>query len=147
MDKDDVISTLNDLLQTTNDGGDGFRICAQNVRSTALKAVFETAALRCDEGAMELKTKIRGLGGQPTEGGSTSGSLRRAWTNLKASIVGMDDHAVLAECERGEDAAKGAYEAALRKDLPADVRTIVERQYRGVRENHDRVRNLRNAAA
>ncbi|MEJ0093863.1 MAG: PA2169 family four-helix-bundle protein [Methylocella sp.] len=118
IDKDEVISTLNALLQTTKDGEEGFRTCAQNVRSTALKAVFETAATRCDEGAAELKTKIRGLGGQPTERGSTSALLHRGWTNLKASIVGMDDHAVLVECERGEDAAKGAYEAALKKDCP-----------------------------
>jgi uncharacterized protein (TIGR02284 family) len=52
-----------------------------------------------------------------------------------------------AECERGEDAAKAAYEAALQKSLPADVRTLVERQYQGVKANHDRVRNLRNSAA
>jgi uncharacterized protein (TIGR02284 family) len=54
---------------------------------------------------------------------------------------------LLAECERGEDAAKAAYEAALRKNLPTDVRTLVERQYQGVKANHDRVRNLRNVAA
>ena len=65
----------------------------------------------------------------------------------KSAITGMNEHAVLAECERGEDAAKVAYEAALQKNLPADVRTLVDRQYEGVKANHDRVRNLRNAAA
>jgi uncharacterized protein (TIGR02284 family) len=57
----------------------------------------------------------------------------------------MDDHAVLEECERSEDVAKSAYEAALKKDLPSDIRTVVERQYAGVKENHDRVRDLRNS--
>jgi hypothetical protein len=28
-------------------------------------------------------------------------------------LTSMSEHAVLAECERGEDAAKAAYEAAL----------------------------------
>jgi len=41
--------------------------------------------------------------------------------------------------------AKHAYEAALKQDLPTDVRTIIERQYQGVKANHDRVRDLRNA--
>ena len=59
----------------------------------------------------------------------------------------MNEHAVLAECERGEDAAKAAYEAALRKTCRPMLRTLVERQYQGVKANHDRVRNLRNAAA
>ena len=72
-------------------------------------------------------------------------SLHRGWVNIKSTITGMDEAAVLAECERGEDAAKRAYEAALKKDLPLDVRSIVERQYQGVKQNHDRVRDLRNA--
>ena len=80
-------------------------------------------------------------------GGSISGSMHRAWTNIKSTITGKSEHAVLAECERGEDAAKAAYETALKKSLPSDVRTLVERQYEGVKANHDRVRNLRNAAA
>jgi hypothetical protein len=31
--------------------------------------------------------------------------------------------------------------------LPADVRAIVERQYQGVLQNHDRVRDLRDQYA
>jgi len=73
--------------------------------------------------------------------------MHRAWINIKSAITGMNEHAVLAECERGEDTGKHTYEEALKQDLPTDVRTIIERQYQGVKENHDRVRDLRNAAA
>jgi uncharacterized protein (TIGR02284 family) len=59
----------------------------------------------------------------------------------------MDDYAVLAECERGEDVAKKVYEEALSEDLPADIKTLVQRQYEGVKTNHDRIRQLRNQAA
>jgi uncharacterized protein (TIGR02284 family) len=58
----------------------------------------------------------------------------------------MDDHAILEECESSEDVAKSSYEEALKKDLPADIRTVIERQYSGVKENHDHVRDLRNSA-
>ena len=51
------------------------------------------------------------------------------------------------ECERGEDAAKRAYEEALQQDLPADVRTMIGKQYREVKMNHDSVRDMRNAMA
>jgi uncharacterized protein (TIGR02284 family) len=81
------------------------------------------------------------------EAGSVSGSLHRAWVDIKSTITGMDEAAVLAECERGEDVAKRAYEEALCKDLPADVRSMVERQYQGVRQHHDRVRQLRGAVS
>jgi uncharacterized protein (TIGR02284 family) len=73
--------------------------------------------------------------------------MHRAWTNIKSVITGMNEHAVLSECERGEDAAMAAYEAALKKRLPTDVRTLVERQYQGVKANHESVRNLRTTAA
>jgi uncharacterized protein (TIGR02284 family) len=52
----------------------------------------------------------------------------------------MDEHAVLAECERGEDVAKSAYKAALEEDLPTAVKAIVRRQYEGVKENQHRIR-------
>lgn len=138
-----VIETLNNLLETTKDGESGFRTCSDAVTNPQLKTIFETAARRCDEGAAELEAKIRSLGGDPTETGTVSGALHRAWTNIKSAVTGMDDYAVLAECERGEDVAKHAYESALETTLPSDVETIVRRQYRGVLENHDRIRTLR----
>ena len=147
MDNQDVIATLNDLLEISRDGEQGFRTCAEGVENPSLKAIFASAARRCAEGAAELEAKVRSLGGEPAQGGSISGSMHRVWTNIKSTITGMSEHAVLAECERGEDAAKAAYEAVLQKNLPADVRTLVERQYQGVKANHDRVRNLRNTAA
>jgi uncharacterized protein (TIGR02284 family) len=143
MDRTAVISTLNDLLRTTNDGEDGFRLCAEKAKEERLRAVFESAAAICVKGADELERTIRDLGGEAAQNGTASGLLHRAWTALKDSIAGMDDHAILVECERGEDAAKEVYEAALRKDLPPDVRIMVERQYRGLLASHQRIRELR----
>jgi uncharacterized protein (TIGR02284 family) len=142
-----VISTLNNLLETTRDGEDGFRTCSAAVTNSELKNMFETAARRCDEGAAELEAKIRNLGGEPALTGTASAAVHRAWTNIKSSIVGMDEHAVLAECERGEDAAKHAYESALQENLPEDIAALVRRQYQGVVHNHDQIRDLRDRAA
>ena len=143
MDKDDVISTLNDLIETSRDGEEGFRTCANGVKSVQLKQMFEHAGSRCAQAVGELQAKVRSLGGDPETRGSVSGSLHRGWVNIKSTITGMNEAAVLAECERGEDVAKQAYEDALKKDLPADVRSMVERQYQGVKQHHDRVRQLR----
>jgi len=127
MDNHDVIATLNDLLEISRDGEQGFRTCAEGVQSPNLKALFEAAARRCAEGAAELDAKVRSLGGEPAQGGSISGSMHRAWTNIKSAITGMNEHAVLAECERGEDAAKAAYEAALQIE-PAGRRKNARRE-------------------
>lgn len=147
MDKDDVIATLNDLIETSRDGEEGFRTCADGVKSCQLKQMFQQAASRCAQAVSELQAQVRALGGDPERRGSVSGSLHRAWVDIKSTITGMDEAAVLAECERGEDVARNAYEDALSKDLPADVRSMIERQYQGVRQHQDRVRQLRGAVS
>jgi uncharacterized protein (TIGR02284 family) len=142
MEASEVIATLNNLLKTTIDGKEGFRACENCAKSARLKLLFHAAALRCDDGATELRAKINALGGEPTEEGSVGGALNRGWMTLKSSI-GMDDHAILVSCEGAEDAAKSAYETALEEELPADVRAMVERQYAGLVQNHDLIRELR----
>ena len=116
---------------------------ADAVKNTALKKVFEDAARKCDEGAKELEAKIRSLGKEPATSGTAAGALHRAWTNIKSSVTGMSDYAVLAECERGEDVAKRIYAEALLEDLPRDVKELVQHQYQGVKANHNRIRSLR----
>ena len=147
MDKDDVVATLNDLIETSRDGEEGFRTCADGVKSSQLKQMFQQAANRCAQAVSELQARVRALGGDPERRGSVSGSLHRAWVDIKSTITGMDEAAVLAECERGEDVARKAYEDALSKELPAAVRSMIERQYQGVRQHQDRVRQLRGAVS
>jgi len=147
MDNQEVVTTLNSLLQTTKDGAKGFRTCAKDVKNGSLTPVFESSAQRCDEGASELEAQIRKLGGEPTSSGSVSGTLHRRWTDIMSSVTGMEPHAVLEECERGEDVAMRHYEAALKENLPAEIDAIVRRQYVGVKANHDRIRALRDQSA
>jgi uncharacterized protein (TIGR02284 family) len=86
---------------------------------------------------------IRGLGSEPAPSGTITGSLHRFWTNVISSISGMDERAVLAECERGEEFAERAYMAALQEHLPGDIEPMVRRQYEGVKKNLDLVRELK----
>ena len=146
MDNDDVVSTLNDLIETCKDGEHGFLTCAEDIKSADLKSMFTRAAGRCAEAARELQVEVTKLGGKPEKKGSMAGSAHRRWVDIKQAIMGKDDAAVLAECERGEDVAKMSYQNALKKDLPAHIRAIVERQYQGVLEHHDTVRSLEKAA-
>jgi uncharacterized protein (TIGR02284 family) len=147
MDRDEVIAALNRLIATCKDGEDGFRTCAEAIKNPQLKSFFGEKARRCALGAAQLQDKVREFGGDPGRSGSTAGALHRFWINLRSTLAGMDEHAILDECARGEDAAKRAYEAALEKDLPADMRLQVEKQYREVKANHDSVHEMRNALA
>lgn len=148
MDKNDVISTLNNLITTCHDGQYGFQEAAENVESPELKQFFHEASLERARYAGELQGEVKSLGGDPATEGSTAATIHRAWIDIKGSLTGKSDESILNEAERGEDSAVEAYEDALEENkLPAQVRAIVERQYAQVKQVHDRVRALRNARA
>lgn len=143
MDNDDVISTLNDLIETSKDGEEGFRTCAEDASDPMLKNFFSNRAQTCAAAVIELQDMVRAFGGDPEHSGGLGGALHRRWVDIKSLVTGKDDKAVLKECERGEDVAVASYRRALEKNLPVEVRALVERQYQGVLQNHDQVRSLR----
>ena len=142
----DITSTLNDLIETSKDGEKGFRAAAEDTKDPELKRIFLARADDCLRGADELQRLVTRSGDEPERTGSVAGAVHRGWMNLKAVVAGRDDVAILEECERGEDVAKASYRKALDKgNLPADVRSIVQRQFDGVVRNHDQVRDLRDS--
>lgn len=143
MKNDDVVSVLNGLIETCNDGAKGFDASADMAKAAELKSVFTARAADCRRAAEELQAQVLALGGKPDSGGSASGAVHRGWLKLRSAVSPVNDHAVLEECERGEDVAVGAYRKALEKDLPESVRSIVARQAEGAQRNHDQVRALR----
>lgn len=146
MDIEDVIDTVNDLIETCKDGEYGFRRCAERVEASTLKQTLGRHADECRKAAAELQTIITQLGGTAEQGGSALGAVHRGWVSVRDALSGHSDLAVLEECERGEDAALEHYRRALEAALPPHVRNIVERQYEGVKRNHNEVRTLRDEA-
>lgn len=144
MTNDDVIDTLNDLIETCKDGEYGFRTSAEHAKSTDLKSLLLERAADCQSGASELQGLVAQLGGKPEDSGSTAGAMHRGWVAVKATLSTYDDKAIMEECERGEDTALNSYRNALAKALPPQIHAVVDRQYQGVKRNHDQVRELRN---
>lgn len=142
MNNEELVSTLNALIETCDDGELGFRTCSECERNPSRKILFMDRALQCAAAAAELQGLVRGRGGNPTTSGTVKGAMHRRWIDVKAAILGKDDEAVLRECVRGEDAALQNYRNALEKDLPIEIRRVVERQYQGALRNHDMVKHL-----
>ncbi|HJV79799.1 PA2169 family four-helix-bundle protein [Noviherbaspirillum sp.] len=143
MDNDEVISTLNKLIETSKDGEEGFRSCADNASDPQLKTFFSNRAQTCTAAVIELQELVRAYGGDPENSSDLGSALHRRWVDIKGLVTGKNDRAVLKECERGEDVAVASYRSALDKNLPADVRSVVEKQFHGVLKNHDQVKSLR----
>ena len=142
MDNKAVVSVLNDLIETCKDGANGFRTAAAAVQHADAKALFTSRVPTIEGAAGELQAQVRRLGGDAETTGSVAAAVHRGWIGLKSAVTGKDDAAIVTECERGEQLAVKNYEDALKKDLPAEVRAIVERQYRGAVQNLERVRAL-----
>ena len=146
MDNDKAISCLNDLIETCRDGQTGFKEAAENVKNPELKSFFNQISLERARFVGELQQEVLRLGGDPENTGSTAAAMHRVWMDIKGTFTGKDDESILSECERGEDSAVDAYEDALKdKSLPSDLRSVVERQFRSVKEAHDRVKQWRDA--
>jgi uncharacterized protein (TIGR02284 family) len=145
MDNDKTIGILNDLIETCRDGQEGYKEAAENAKSPDLKTFFKEKGLERGRCVTELQQQVRVLGGDPEEAGSTAGALHRAWINVKGSLTGKDDEGILSEAERGEDSAVKAFEEALNEGLPPNLRAILEREYRVVKNAHDVVKQMRDA--
>jgi len=143
----EIISTINDLIETLKDGQEGFRQASEAVKDSQLKTLFSEYSLQRSKFAGELQNEAISLGeNNPENSSSTAGAMHRAWINLKSAITSGDDHAVLAECERGEDSAVAEYKKAMEDDeLSAPVRETISRQYTDVKNAHDRIKALRDA--
>jgi uncharacterized protein (TIGR02284 family) len=135
---------VNDLLQVLEDGKEEFRKAPEAVKDPNLKAVFSEYA---NERAQMAEELLRFTPAEPEEKKPTiTGAVHRGWIELKSALTSGDDHAILAECERGEDHAVEAFNNALEQDLPSDVRQEIKSQAARVLEAHHKVKDLRDAA-
>ena len=143
---DDVISTLNGLIETCKDGQEGFQESAESVTDSTLKTAFYEFSQQRAQFVGELQALVRDLGGDPENSGSISGAIHRGWIDLKAIVTGKSDAAILNEAERGEDVAKGYYRDAAEKNLPANVSSVVNKQYQAIQSAHNQVKQWRDSA-
>ena len=141
---DETIDQLNKLIETCKDGEYGFRSSAEHCKSPDLKTLFMQRSEDCAKGARELQALVSHLGGKAETDSSTTGALHRGWVAVVGTLSGYSDEQMLNECERGEDAAMDRYREALKQPLAADVMSVVQAQYEGVKRNHDQIRTLRN---
>lgn len=145
LNNEDTISVINDLIEVSKDGEEGFLTSAKDVTHEKLKYFFTKRSNEVKESVLELQNLVRELGGKPANSTSIAGYLHRRWIDLKTAILDNDELAVLNETERGEDAALKAYRLASEKDLPTHAKLIVMRQLSGAQRNYDEVKSIRDA--
>jgi uncharacterized protein (TIGR02284 family) len=139
---------LNDLIEINNDRVAGFEKAIADIKDeySELKGLFARYAEQSRKNKQELAAFV-GDAGEVETGNSVSGTLHRAWIDVKSTFGGSDYKSILSEAERGEDAIKKAYQDALTsQDLPADALVTVQSQAREINAAHDQIKALRDTA-
>ena len=146
----DTIEILNDLIQINNDRIAGYERAIKESKGEDedLKVLFASMIAESHRIRIALATEVQALGAEAEQGTTTSGKIYRAWMDVKAVFTGHDRHAVLENCEAGEDAAQKAYRTALSNDaLPAYLRELLMKQQESLKESHDEIKSLRDQYA
>ncbi len=136
------------VIEVLHDGERGFQSLSKEIKNPTAKTFFQEEAARRAEFANDLESALSAETGKKVEeGGTASGTVHRAWGELKGK-VGGSDHTLLDTAEQGEDVAKKAYEEALKASgIPSSITSILRKQQPHIQQSHDKVKALRDATA
>ena len=133
---------LTDLLNLNRASTKGYQEAAEEVKSADLKSQLsqfsqQRAGFISDLERCAQQYGIDAANSNTIESVATdaAAAVHRGWINIKSAITSQDDSAVLAAAETGEATALKGYETALAaKDLPADVKSVLQQQHGKVLE-------------
>jgi len=150
-----TIDILNDLILINNDRIAGYEKAMEELKSSNkseedldLIVLFESMIDESRVMRNALGKEVQVLGGTMAEGTMASGKIYRVWMDLKAIFTGKDRHAILDNCEAGEDAAQKAYYQAMDEEaLPQFLYEMISNQKDLLLESHDEIKSLRDQVA
>lgn len=141
---DHAVHVLNSLIETTLDSVNGYRKAAEDVRDPELRSMFQQKASCRATISTELQGEVRSFGGDPKTDQSTLGAMHNKFVDVKSSITGGNDKAVVNEVERGEDFIKAKFEKATDDgDLPSTARELIQKALGTIQSDHDEVSRLK----
>ena len=109
-----TIDKLNNLIDMSEDGKEGYENAAENVKDEAMKSSFLLFANERASNTMQLRQIVQQLNGSPEDkGGDSAGTLHRVWMDLKSIFTSGDTDAIINACITGEEAAIKEYKSVL----------------------------------
>jgi len=144
--KDKTIETLQDLMKINNDRIRGYKKAGEHLQENEghLKSLFKDLEDQSFENNVQIRNELQKLGGDLEASATTGGKLFRTWMDLKDAFAVDNAGSILESCERGEDAAKNAYQSALNDGhLNESVSGIIKQQSNKQMEAHNKIKQLR----
>ena len=130
-----IVATLEQLRTTALAAHASYDEAAGEVRNDyRLRDFLRALGTERRTFAGQIGELLLGLGEVPGPERAFKSALHRAWIDLRAFLERHDPIALLSECERAEQAALDAYEAALAQPLSLDVEGLLLDQLSAIRE-------------
>jgi uncharacterized protein (TIGR02284 family) len=141
-----IVDTLEDLIQISRDGQEGYRSGAEHVKDSELRLLLKEVSLERAKFAGDLENEaVRWGRADVNRSGTALGAIHRGWANLKAQLGGGDD-AILSAIETGDDYARERYERAIEdSETPDNIIGILRNQAQAVVGTLDRIRAMRSS--
>jgi len=139
-----IAEELQDLIQISRDGEEGYRYGAEHAKDPQLKRLLNEVSSERAKFAGDLEAAAVRWGKPDVDrSGTTLGAVHRGWSDLKAALGG-GDHAILSSIETGDELAQKRYDEAISDEgLPDDVVGILRNQAQAIVGTLDRIRALR----
>lgn len=138
-----VVSALCELAEFVKDGQLGYKKAADETKDIQLKQFCIDRSQERASFLSELNTLITRYGGSPENDSTIKGKIYRQWMDVKATLTGNDEEAIINSCLYGEEWAQKAFHDALENDLPQDVRMVVERQHQASHTAYKKLQDMK----
>jgi uncharacterized protein (TIGR02284 family) len=137
---------LQELTEFVNDRIEGYEYAAKESTNPVNQAYYRELSNQSRTFANELNSIISRHGGSTERDTTIKGKFYRQWMDLKATLTGADEDAIIGSNIYGEEWAQKAYDDALSShELPQDVRQIVEKQKNASLATLERLRQMKSS--
>ena len=133
---------LNELIDVLTDGVKFHEEAARSIDGP-YQALFQRLASTKRAILSDLRAEVAYHGEMPAEGGTIAGSLRQAYTELRAKVSDKPDVKYISQLEETEDRILRAFTDALTTSERAEVRQIAQNYLPDIRRMHDEMRTLK----
>lgn len=124
MDKDEVISNLNDLIELDYDAIEAYQAAINRLESTQYKTSLREFMGDHKRHIKELSSLVSGEGGTPAKEADAKKFLTKGKVIL-ANLAG--DDAILKAMKANEEVTNITYEKAVEKGYPDNIQTVLKK--------------------
>lgn len=143
-----AVDVLQELNQFVNDRIEGYKHAAKLTKDPTHQSYYNNLVNESTKFSNEINSTISSLGGTTETGTTAKGKIYRGWMDVKNTVAGRDEEAVIESNIYGEEWAQKAYNDALdhRNELPQNVVQMVEKQKNASLATCEQLRQMKDSA-